>query len=392
MSKLRPNEPPLLAAIFLDLFGFGMVIPDLQLRAEGMGAPGWLIGVILASTFLIQTIFSTPWGMLSDRIGRKSVFVACTSISALSMVVYGLAPSVWIILLSRVIAGFGAANVAAAQAAIADLYDGEVRTAALGRLSAAMTTGLIAGPAAGGFIGEHLGSDRLGLIGAGASLIGVLLVVFFAKMPPGHVEGKKFSFGGFSLLKDVPKLVPLAIAMITAWFSLAMLEGTFGRLLEHILKLEDGRDEFGMIFAFESVIGVIVQAFLIGWLMRRFSPRWLLISAYMLQGLGLALSPFAPMLGILFVFSGIYAFGSAVANPVVNGLASGIVPKSQQGELFGMLQSARGVGFIIGPIIGGAVFDYEPGLPYWIAGLACLASAILIMKADLPDAPQAEPA
>jgi MFS family permease len=110
------QELPLLFAIFLDLVGFGMTFPDVQLRAQQYGAPGWMIGIILSSYYLVQMLMSPRWGRLSDHIGRKPVLILCGALSAASMVLYALGNSVGAMLLSRVAAGFGAANVVIAQA------------------------------------------------------------------------------------------------------------------------------------------------------------------------------------------------------------------------------------------------------------------------------------
>ncbi|MES1227148.1 MAG: MFS transporter, partial [Armatimonadota bacterium] len=122
----------LVAAVFLDMLGFGMLIPGVQLRLESFGAQGWLIGLVQSSTFMIQTLVSPLWGRFGDQVGRKTVFVTCTMLSALSMGIYAVAPSVLLIALSRVVAGFGGANVSAAQALVAG--SAEDRTANLGRI------------------------------------------------------------------------------------------------------------------------------------------------------------------------------------------------------------------------------------------------------------------
>ena len=110
-STERRARAGILALAFLDLAGFGMLIPSVQLRAESLGARGWLIGAVLASMFVVQTIASPLWGGLSDRVGRKPVVLACTALSAVSMLVYAHAASIWIVLAARVLAGLGAANV-----------------------------------------------------------------------------------------------------------------------------------------------------------------------------------------------------------------------------------------------------------------------------------------
>src|ERR1051326_7538926 len=115
-KNLPAIELPLLFAIFLDLVGFGMTFPDVQLRARQYGAPGWMIGAILASYYLVQMTASPFWGRLSDRIGRKPVLLLCGMLSAISMVIYALGNNLWAMLFSRLAAGLGAANGGIAQA------------------------------------------------------------------------------------------------------------------------------------------------------------------------------------------------------------------------------------------------------------------------------------
>jgi MFS family permease len=177
------------------------------------------------------------------------------------------------------------------------------------------------------------------------------------------------------LLKDVPGVRPLVVLATVAFFALACLEGTFGRLI----KLNLGLDEsaFGAIFSFESVLGVVVQAALLPWVVARLQPRATMRTGFLLQGLGLGLTPFAPSLIALFGCSALYAIGVGLANPTINALGSQLTPEERQGELFGLLQAARSGGFILGPILGGAMFDWKPASPYLLAGIVSIAVALL---------------
>ena len=139
-------ELPLLLAVFFDLLGWGMLVADVQLRAESMMPRGWpagpVIGLLLGSTFIIQTLVSPLWGGLSDRSGRKPILILCSALSASAMFVYGFSTGLMLLVASRILSGLGAANVAVAQAVVADNYEGPDRAAALGRLGAALSTGL----------------------------------------------------------------------------------------------------------------------------------------------------------------------------------------------------------------------------------------------------------
>jgi MFS family permease len=137
---------------------------------------------------------------------------------------------------------------------------------------------------------------------------------------------------------------------------------------------------FGDIFSFESLLAILVQSVLLAWLAKRLSQTALLRASYVLLGLGLLLTPFAPALPLLFLFSAFYAVGFGLANPTLNSASSTITPSERQGELFGLLQGARSVGFLIGPILGGALFDRWAPAPYVLAGAVGLIASMLVPR------------
>jgi MFS family permease len=390
----RRAETPILAAIFLDLLGFGMIIADIQLRAESMVPRGWpaglIVGGLLASTFITQLIASPRWGAASDHLGRKPFVVACTAISAVAMLTYGLAGNLWVLLLSRTLSGFGAANVAVAQAYLSDLYEPADRTAALGRIGAAISTGLVIGPPLGGFLAASGGNLLIGSVAGGASMFGAVWMLLALPSPPPKEERKpgRAPVIDLRLLKDTPKLRPLVLIAVVAWLSLATLEGTFARLIEHLYKYD--QREFGVIFGYESILSIAVQGLLLVWITKRFRPTLLLRIAYLTMGVGLALNPFAGFLmpaiapfAILIVASTLYATGAGISNPTVNSLCSQLTPDSRQGELFGLLQGARSIGFVAGPLLGGCLFDWQPAAPYLLAGTVCVGAAILVPNLEV---------
>lgn len=384
--KITRGEWPILAAVFLDLLGFGMVIADFQVRAERLAptgvSPGVLIGLLLASTFVVQFFVSPRWGRESDRRGRKPVLLLCTALSAVAMLVYGVADHFAWLLVSRILAGLGSANVVIAQAWISDTSDGPSRTAALGRVSAAISTGLVLGPPIGGEL-ARLGENQLiGFVAGGASLLGVLWLAFaMPSQPPTSQRepGRRPAFD-LRLLREIPRLRPLVLIAAIAWFSLAMLEGTFARLILHLYGFH--QEVFGRLFGYEALLGIVVSGRLLGWLVKRYEDRALLRWAYVSQGVGLALNPLGvvlasvmPPMGTLFAASTLFAVGTGIANPTVNALCSRLTPDERQGELFGLLQGARAVGFVLGPVLGGWIFDRHPSAPYLLAGAVCLFAA-----------------
>lgn len=220
-------------------------------------------------------------------------------------------------------------------------------------------------------------------MGAALSGFGVLIVALYGKFSQA-AEVRVRRQIGFGLLREYPRLVPLVLLAGIAWFSLSALEGTFGRLLRDTWSYSER--EFGFIFGFESLVQVIIQGQLLGILAARFRDRHLLVVGYLCQGLGLAITPFVPNLAGIFAASLLYAAGVAVSNPTVNGLCSHAVGEDRQGEVFGVIQSARSVGFMFGPILGGILYDARPFLPYLLAGGVCLAAALMVPR-TVPQSP-----
>jgi MFS family permease len=402
----RSTEFALLIAVFLDMVGFTMLIPDIQLRADTIlgtiAFKGPIIGALLQSTFIVQLFASPRWGKLADNNGRKSVFVMCQWISAAAMLMYGYAgvvalpvshiggfltiaqASIGLLFVSRILAGFGGANVSIAQA-MAAVVAGDNRKKVLAWVSAALSAGMIFGPALGGFLAQAYGSKMIGVLGACISFAGGLVVLILVPKdnvePTGVVHDHRFF--DFSIFRNFPNLLPFFWIAVTASFALATLEGTFGRLIRAMLGY--GPREFGVVFSYEAVLGIIVSVFILGWISKRLCDTAILRLGYVVQGIGLGLNPLAGLLaGIapgmlwLLIASTLFAFGSGIVGPTLSTLASNSVPEKIQGELFGTMQAARTVGFIIGPILGGLLFDYwHPG-PYVFAGIVCLVVAFAL--------------
>lgn len=400
----------ILTAVFLDLVGFGMVIPDIQTRTEALikNAPkvnlpaGLIIGFMLALTFIIQAIVSPRWGRLADRTSRKNIFLICGVFSALGMLVYGLANSIGMQFFSRILSGFGAANVAVAQAIVTANCIPAERAARLGRMSAAISAGLVCGPALGGFLGSTWGHSAVGFVGAAGSLLGLVIaaVCLPPDSPDSHTDTPsdkpaKRSMNGIidlRLLRKFPNVIPLFAIAAVASFALATLEGTFGRLIKDMLGY--GPFQFGIIFSYESVLSVLVSVLLLQWLTKRMSASGMLKLAYGLQGVGLALNPVAgiiasvvPGMATLLIASTVYAVGSGIANPALSAATSRLVPDNAQGELFGLLQVARNFGFVVGPMLGGVLFDWRTYSPYLFAGFVCLSVVAFLPKIADPEKP-----
>ena len=305
------------------------------------------------------------------------------------MLIYGFAGSILLLFCSRIMAGFGGANVSVAQA-MAAVAAGDERKRVLGWVSATLSAGMIFGPAVGGFLAHQFGSKMIGVVGAIISFAGGAVVMILVPGDKGQSEpngsdgvSKKYPLFDLTLFRSYPSLIPFFWIAVTASFALATLEGTFGRLIHAMLGF--GQREFGIIFSYEALLGIIVSVVILVWLGKRLCDTTILRLGYVAQGIGLGINPLAGVLtgfahGMIWLLlaSTLFAFGSGVVGPTLSTLASNTVPQNVQGELFGVMQAARTVGFIIGPILGGFLFDlWNPG-PYVFAAVVCLVVAVAL--------------
>src|SRR5215467_6530056 len=181
----KPSVLVIFLTVFIDLIGFGIVVPLVPLYSRHFGAHGLVIGVIIASFSVMQFVFSPIWGRLSDRYGRRPILLLSTAGAAVSYVLFALssglenhAAALWCMIASRSFAGMCGGNITVAQAYIADITPPEQRSRRMGLIGMAFGLGFIFGPAIGGLSLKHLGSTGPGLIAAGLCAANFLLALF----------------------------------------------------------------------------------------------------------------------------------------------------------------------------------------------------------------------
>ncbi len=343
--------------------GFGMVVADIQFKLESFRLPGWLMGLILSSMFLVQIPASQFWGKLADRTRPSQVLAFCTLLSSLSMFCYALASAPGWVLASRMLAGLGAANVAIAYSIASRTSSDADRSQVMGTLGAASIVGLSIGSAIGGIIAERAGSMALGVTAGILSALGIFLGLALgsqtAAAEPSDEPEEPFSWRSAAM-------GPIVVISIVSWMGLALLEGTFGRLIKSTLGY--GPEQFGLVFGVESVVSFVTQGWVFARVSQRFPIEKMLPVAFAITGLGLALMPFARSLPELFLLGGVFSFGTGLSSPAMNDLIASKIAPEHHGAAYGAVQSAKSISFVVAPMLGGILFDVKPALPYLVAG------------------------
>lgn len=373
----------LFLTIFIDLLGFGLIIPALPFYAESFGASFLTIGVLSASYSAMHFLFSPLWGRLSDRLGRRPVLLIGLAGSAIAFLMFGLAESLLMLFVARILAGIlSSATLPTAQAYIADTTSDADRAKGMGLIGAAFGLGFIFGPAVGGILTKY-GYGFPALVASGMSALNFIWAYW--KLPETQSEhsiGAHRSLLSISSLRElfsVPMLGVLIGVFFVQVYAFSQMEATFALFCEHRLSLD--AVHVGWILAEVGIISAIVQGALMGKLVRAFGEAPLARTGLLLMALGLGVMGFVQSTLQLVAVAPLLAIGSALMNPTINSLISKAAPPGKQGLTMGTAQSIAALGRVFGPPSGTALFQFV-GLsaPYWVGGLMMGAVALVKLK------------
>lgn len=383
----RPNQGRpltiLFLTVFLDLVGFGIVIPLLPLYAEEFGASPVAVTWLVAVYSLMQFAVAPWWGQLSDRRGRRPILLIGLFGSGASYLMFGLAGTLGGLFLARILAGVMGANVGVAQAYIADVTSPRERARGMGMIGAAFGLGFIFGPVIGGLL-SPFGMSVPFFAAAGLAIGNGILALTW--LPESLHEGARRQTvqAGIAtrlrLFRDlvrIPDLGVLYLAFFLITFAFAGLEATLSLWADRRWSLTPA--EVAYVFAYLGVVVTIVQGGLVGPLVRRWGERRVAIFGAVAFAIGLAATPLAPTPSAVAVALAILALGQGTAVPAVSALISHRAPGSEQGRLLGVSQSLSALGRVVGPVWGGLAFSgIGIGAPYLTgAAVVALAAAAL---------------
>ena len=370
--------------VFIDLLGFGIVLPLLPTYAATFGVSPAAIGFLVTSFSLLQLVAVPVWGGLSDRFGRRPVLIVGLVGSTASYLLFAFARTYWVLLISRIVAGAMGATVGVAQAYIADVTAPERRAHAMGMLGAAFAMGFILGPAIGGILSTHSYASA-GLVAGGLCAANALAALAWLPETPQHHAARRAERVRLQALA-----VPVAAILLltAAWAVIHVTLPLFG---QSVLRVTTRR--MGMLFAYMGVVSAVVQGGLVGRLAPRLGERHLAVTGALLLAAGFALLPGAKGQAPLLAALGVLSAGSALAGPSISALVSRRTPAGQQGAALGLTQTASTLGRIAGPTLAGFLIGAS-GMtaPFWAgAALAALGmvAALFLPRLRAPEAAHA---
>ena len=366
--------------VAVDLVGFGMVFPLLPLYARRFGASPATIGLLVASFSAAQFALAPVWGRLSDRIGRKPVLIMSLVGTAVASLATGLAGSIWLLFVARIVDGGSGGSLGVAHAAVTDLAEPAERPRLFGLLGAAFGVGFVAGPALASL--SALGGPRLPFLIA-AAIAAVNVVVAIIRLPETHPpsarQQSQADRAALAAAKTSQRRVLVALGIATVC-SISAFEAVFALYANHRASL--GLSGTGGVFAVIGLLIVVVQTQLVHRVVAWLGEAVALVAGLVVQALGLALLPTAHSLAGLAIPLVVLTVGQGLVSPTLSLLVAGRASSWRRGGALSMQQGLSSLARVIGPAFGGWLFTLRGGTGAFLVGagvtVVAVAASVLV--------------
>lgn len=374
--------PSLIAVIFINMLGFGIIVPLLPFYAKSFDAPAWQIALIF-SAYSVGAFFGEPfWGRLSDKYGRKPLLISTITGNCLCYLALAFAPNIWVAFAIRLVGGLAAGNGAVVQGYIADVTPPEKRARLLSYQGAAWNVGLIFGPMVGGLF-AHPDAGPVGFriplfLASGLAALCVVAIALFIKESRVREQAITHRPSRWAAISDAvnhPVIGRLMLLTFLVGFAFTGIESTFG--LWSQAKFGWGPREIGVCFAFTGAAAALTQTFLTGRLSEKYGPGKMLAIGMGVTVVAAAGQTLSPGGSVTIALMCLTAIGQSVAWPNVSAMISQTADPYRQGQILGLNNATGALARVIGPFCAGLIFPVLLDGPF-IMGALVVAPAIFL--------------
>ena len=374
----------LLLVVFINLVGFGLVIPLLPFYAKSLNASPWQVTAMCSAYSLGQFIAEPFWGRLSDRIGRRPVLIVTILANTLSYVALAFAPNIAWAFAIRMFSGCATGNISTIQGYMADVTPPEKRAGRMGLLGAAFGMGFVVGPTLGGLLpglAKLFGQTDTGRLAfqiplltaaalAAIASLGVFLFVVESRAPSHKDAPVIRRRDHLAAASAHPVLSRVLLVTLISTAAFAGMESIFGLWTQ--ARFDWGPRQVGLCFAVIGIIASVGQGLITGRLARRFGEAKVLTVGLAIIALSLTLTPFVPSAAFVPLAVGCTAFGQSLVFPCIAALISRATPPDKQGAMLGLNAAAGSLARMSGPMLAGPLFGLAIGGPYWLGAVLML--------------------
>jgi MFS family permease len=386
MSKLWV----LMAAAFVDMLGFAMVFPLLPFYAQDLGASPFTIGVLISSFSIAQLATAPIWGRVSDRYGRRPVLLIGLAAAGFAYIVFGLANTLWLLLLSRTVQGAGGGTTGVVQAYIGDSTEPGARARGLGWLSASTSAGVMIGPAIGS-LAAHLGHAAPGFVAATLCFLNVLFAWRYLpeSRPKLGAPKRRIRTALWHVLRHPgapqPRLIWIYATGMGAFTAMSAVVALYLNA-----RFQVTAKTIGYVFVYIGALAVIMRALVLGWAVDRLGETRVMRIGAVVFGVGLALYTLPRSIWMMALVLPLVPIGQALLFPSVTALSSHRTDPKELGQMMGVQQAFGGAARVVGPLWSTWVFQrFGPSDPFLVAAVIMLVVTLLAFQ--VPIAARAEP-
>jgi MFS transporter, DHA1 family, multidrug resistance protein len=385
----------LITGSFFMTLGFSIIMPILPYYSKGMGASALDLGLLMASYSVMQFIVTPFWGEMSDRIGRKPIFLIGMFGYGLSFLVYGVATQLWMLFLARALGGLLAGGIYPASLAyIADVTEPYERGKIMGLLGASSGLGMIFGPSIAGVLSVWGLTAPFFASGVAAIAFGVLGYLLLKESRSVITPRLRRKIRMVDPLRTRTGILFLLTMLVT--FIISGFQGTFAYYMLGRFGISEipapmpllggsvtisGPALMAVLFTVMGLAGVVCQGVLVGILIRYAGERKTILAGLAVSAASFFLLILSPELASLMFFASTLFIGTGLITPCLNSLVSRHTDEEHQGAAMGVLGSYGSLGRIAGPPAGGLAYDINMSLPYIISGILSAAGAIAVLLA-----------
>jgi DHA1 family tetracycline resistance protein-like MFS transporter len=360
---------PILGVTFIDIVGFSMLIPMMPYFVTHFGASAYVVGLLFATFSFCQFVSAPLWGIISDRLGRKTVLIVSQIGATIGWALLGVAPNIavalsvapiGVIFVARILEGISGGNIGITQAYVADLVEAKDRARAFGLIGAMFAAGMVFGPAGGGLLYARYGFAAPFLVAAGLQFLTLLLTIVMlpeSRARPGDEE--RFSvqsmFGSFSdprLARVLWQKLAISLALY-GWF------GVFALYLQRQVNFSLAKTDY--FFSVFAVFNVFMNVVMVRRVSAQLGDRRMSNLGLGALVAGFALVPFVHEILMLSATMLLFSFGMALTNTGITALISNAASDRDQGMVLGTSSSLDSLsGIIAPPVSTGLLSSYGP--------------------------------
>jgi DHA1 family tetracycline resistance protein-like MFS transporter len=379
--------PTLFLVVFVNVLGFGLIVPLLPFYVERLGGGPATVTLIIALYSLLQFLTAPLIGRLSDRYGRRPLMAWTMLGTVLGHVLLGIADSLWLVIVSRAVLGVMAGNLGVAYAYASDITTHDQRPKAIGILSAGFGMGFMFGPGIGGLLaGPEVATANFFLpafSAAGLSIIGLLCILFILpeSLKPedraDHADAPRISmFEQIRVTFKLESVAVLSIVSLLLYAAWSMLLAIFALWANRVLG--HGPKEIGFVFMYMGAIGTITQLTLIGPLAKRVGEMSVILFTVLTMVIGLLMIASATDLTMTILATTVLAASHSVFTPMATSVVSKKASSKDRGTVLGIFQGFGSLGRVVGPACAGFAFSQLGYTSPYLIGAAVMVPCCLL--------------